>query len=266
MTANWNNVVDDARNDIVFSGRNQDSGAYEIRRKYNWTVTIILACMIGTLVLGMGLKFVLGLKSDDVSKEAILDMTTIDLTPPPADKNEPPPPPPPPPPPVLETVKFVPPVIKDDAVETDPPPPQDKLADTNVSTVTQEGDGDAVAVPSGEGNGVVEEKAPEIFTVVEEMPEFPGGMGELMKYLGKNTQYPPMAREAGISGKVYLKFVVNSTGDITDVSVLKGVPGCPDCDKEAIRVVKSMPKWKVGRQNGRPVSVFYNLPFSFQLR
>ena len=169
--------------------RPQEYGAYEMRRKYNWTVTLILACMIGTVVLGMGIKIVLGMQSDAVDKETVLDMTTIDLTPPPADKNEPPPPPPPPPPPVLETVKFVPPVIKDDAVETDPPPPQEKLTETNVSTVTQEGDGDAVVVPTeGNGNGVVEEKAPEIFTVVEEMPEFPGGAMEMMKYIQKNIQ------------------------------------------------------------------------------
>jgi len=267
MTANWNSVVDDSRNDIVFAGRNQEYGAYAIRRRYNWTVTIILACMVGTVVLGMGIKMVLGMQSDDLEKETVLDMTTIDLTPPPADKNEPPPPPPPPPPPVLETVKFVPPVIKDDAVETDPPPPQEKLAETNVSTVTQEGDGDAVVVPTeGNGNGVVEEKAPEIFTVVEEMPEFPGGAMEMMKYIQKNIQYPQMAKEAGLSGKCFLKFVVNGNGNITDVTVLKGVPGCGECDREAIRVVKSMPNWKPGKQNGRSVSVFFNLPINFQLK
>ena len=267
MTANWNSVVDDSRNDIVFEGRNQDYGAYAIRRRYNWTVTIILACMIGALALGMGIKLILGLRDEAAAKEQILDMTQIDLTPPPADKNEPPPPPPPPPPPVMETVKFVPPVIKDDAVETDPPPPQEKLTDTNVGTVTQEGDGDAVVVPSeGTGNGVIEEKAPEIFTVVEEMPEFPGGMAGLGPFIQKNLQYPQMAKEAGLSGKCYLKFVVNENGNISDVSVLKGVPGCQECDKEAIRVVKMMPNFKPGKQNGRAVKVFFNLPINFQLR
>ncbi len=267
MIVNWNNVVDDTRNDIVFEGRNQDYGAYQIRRKYNWTVTLVLGCMVGALALGMGIKFVLGFKTDAADTGPVLDMTTIDLTPPPADKNEPPPPPPPPPPPVMETVKFVPPVIKDDAVETDPPPPQEKLSETNVSTVTQEGDGDAVVVPSeGTGTGVIEEKAPEIFTVVEEMPEFPGGAAEMMKYIQKNIQYPQMAKEAGLSGKCFLKFVVNGNGNITDVTVLKGVPGCQECDREAIRVVKSMPNWKAGKQNGRSVPVFFNLPINFQLR
>ena len=267
MTANWNSVVDDSRNDIVFEGHNQDYGAYQIRRRYNWTVTIILGCMIGALALGMIVKVVLNMQGEEVEKETVLDMTTIDLTPPPADKNEPPPPPPPPPPPVMETVKFVPPVIKDDAVETDPPPPQEKIADTQVSTVTQEGDGDAVVVPTdGNGTGVVEEKAPEIFTVVEEMPEFPGGAMEMMKYIQKNIQYPQMAKEAGLSGKCFLKFVVNGNGNITDVQVLKGVPGCGECDREAIRVVKSMPNWKPGKQNGRSVNVFFNLPINFQLK
>jgi protein TonB len=267
MVANWNNVSSDSRNDIVFEGRNQEYGAYEIRRKYNWTVTIVLASMIGVLVFGMGLKFVLGLKGTEVEKEAVLDMTAIDLTPPPADKNEPPPPPPPPPPPVLETVKFVPPVIKDDAVETDPPPPQDKLVETNVSTVTQEGDGDAVVVPGyGKGDGVIEEKVIEPFLIVEEMPEFPGGPGEMMKYFAKNTQYPQMAREAGIGGKCFYSFVVAPSGDITDVRLSKGVPGCGECDREAARVIKSMPNWKPGKQTGRAVPVRVTVPFNFSLK
>jgi protein TonB len=265
MEAAWNNVTSDSRNDIVFGGRNQEYGAFELRRNYNRNVMMILFGIIAFIALGMGVKFVMGLKSEEPVKVAELDMTQIDLTPPPLDKNEPPPPPPPPPP-VMETVKFVPPVIKDDAVETDPPPPQEKLAETNVATETHEGDGDAVVIPEGNGNGVVEEKAPEIFTVVEEMPEFPGGTMEMMKYIQKNIQYPAMAREAGISGKCFLKFVVNGDGAISDVQILKSVAGCPDCDKEAMRVVKSMPKWKAGKQNGRAVSVFFNLPINFTIK
>ncbi len=264
----WNNVVSANRNEIVFADRNQAYGAYELRKKYDRTMMMILLGIVAFIGLGIGVKWVLSLKGEEVAQEQILDMTTIDLTPPPADKNEPPPPPPPPPPPVMETVKFVPPVIKDDAVETEPPPPQEKLAETNVSTVTQEGDGDAVVVPDGNGSGnaVIEEKAPEIFTVVEEMPEFPGGPMEMMKYIQKNIQYPQMAKEAGLSGKCFLKFVVNGNGNISDVTVLKGVPGCSECDKEAIRVVKSMPNWKPGKQNGRSVPVYFNLPINFQLK
>ena len=267
MLANWNNVVSDVRNDIVFDGRNQEYGAFELRRSYNWTVTLVLACMIGALVLGMGIKAILSINGEEAIVAPTLDVTQIDLTPPPQDETEPPPPPPPPPPPVAQTVMFVPPVIKDDAVETDPPPPQEKIADTQVGQTTQEGDGDAVVVPSEEtGKGVIEEKAPEIFTVVEEMPEFPGGVGEMMKYFGKNTVYPQMAKEAGITGKCYLNFVVDAAGKITNAKIAKGVPGCPECDKEALRVVKSMPNWKVGKQNGRAVPVLINVPFNFTLK
>jgi protein TonB len=163
-------------------------------------------------------------------------------------------------------VKFVPPVIKDDAVEEEPPPPQEKLTDTQVSTTTQEGSGDEVVVPSETGNGPVEEKPAEIFTVVEEMPSFPGGMGELMKYIQKNIQYPQVEKEADIQGTVYVKFVVESNGVISNVEIAKGVKGGPGLDKEAIRVVKGMPNWSIGKQNGRPVRVLMNLPIKFQLK
>jgi protein TonB len=158
-------------------------------------------------------------------------------------------------------------VIKDDAVETEPPPPQEKLAETNVSTVTQEGDGDAVVVPDGNGTGpaVVEEKAPEIFTVVEEQPEFPGGTGEMMKFLQANISYPQVEKEAGIQGKVFVKFVVESDGSISNVEVLRGVTGGEGLSKEAIRVVKAMPKWKAGKMGGRSVRVYFNLPINFKL-
>jgi len=88
----------------------------------------------------------------------------------------------------------------------------------------------------------------------------------MMKYIQQNVQYPAMAREAGISGKVFLKFVVSENGDISNVEVLKGVPGCGECDKEAIRVVKSMPKWKAAKMTGRAVKCYFNLPISFKIQ
>jgi protein TonB len=96
------------------------------------------------------------------------------------------------------------------------------------------------------------------------MPAFPGGEEELFKYLSKNIKYPSMARENGISGTVYVTFVVETNGDITDVKKLRGVGG--GCDEEAIRVVKAMPGWSAGKQNGKPVRVQYNLPIKFTLR
>lgn len=266
ISNNWNNVASDNRNDIVFVGRNQAYGAYQIRKEYTKVVSIIVGGMLVFSLAVFGLKLFLDRKTDDTLKDVKLDVTQIDLTPP-VDKSEPPPPPPPPPPPVVETIKFVPPVIKDDAVEDEPPPPQEKVAETNVGTTTQEGSGDEVAVPTeGTGTGPVEEKAPEIFTVVEQMPEFPGGAGEMMKYIQKNIHYPEIEKEAGITGKCFVKFVVEQDGSISNVEILKGVAGGPGCDKEAVRVIKSMPKWNIGKQNGRPVRVYFNVPISFKLQ
>ena len=106
--------------------------------------------------------------------------------------------------------------------------------------------------------------APDIFEVVEQMPEFPdGGQPGLMDYLRKNIQYPEAAKKAGVQGRVILQFVVDKDGSIKDVSTLRGVN--PDLDKEAIRVIQSMPNWKPGMQKGKPVSVKYTVPIAFSL-
>ena len=104
----------------------------------------------------------------------------------------------------------------------------------------------------------------EIFTVVEEMPEFPGGMAKLAEYLAKNIKYPQLARESGIQGRVFINFVVENDGSVTNVKVMRSLGG--GCDEEAVRVVKSMPKWKPGKQRGKPVRVSYNLPVNFKLQ
>lgn len=101
------------------------------------------------------------------------------------------------------------------------------------------------------------------FMVVEIMPEFPGGIAALHAYLSKNIEYPRMAREAGISGIVYLSFVVGTDGKLSDISVLRGVGG--GCTEEAIRVVKAMPAWKPGIQRSKAVKVKMTLPISFKL-
>ena len=261
----WNNVSSNDRNDIVFETRNHTYGAYQIRRDYNKRVTLILAGMILFTFAVFGIKLILDHKSNDSALDNVkLDVTQLDLTPP-VDPKDPPPPPPPPPPPVVETIKFTPPVIKDDAVEDEPPPPQEKVAETNVGTTTQEGSGEDIAVP-GDATGPVEEKAPEIFMVVEQMPEFPGGAAAMMAYIQKNIHYPEIEKEANIQGKCFVKFVVETDGSISNVEVLKGVSGGAGCDKEAIRVVKSMPKWAPGKNNGRAARVFFNLPIVFKLQ
>lgn len=113
---------------------------------------------------------------------------------------------------------------------------------------------------------VVEEEVveQEIFKIVEEMPAFPGGEAKLMEYVSKNIKYPQIARETGVQGRVYVNFVVEPDGSVSNVSVLRGIGG--GCDEEAIRVVKSMPKWKPGKQRGKAVRVSYMLPVNFKLQ
>ncbi len=103
----------------------------------------------------------------------------------------------------------------------------------------------------------------EIFTVVEEQPEFPGGMANLGNYLGQNIKYPEAAQRANVSGRVFVTFIVTDKGEIGKVEILKGIGF--GCDDEAVRVVRAMPRWKPGKQNGQPVNVKYNLPISFAL-
>lgn len=157
-------------------------------------------------------------------------------------------PPPPPPPPAPTTVIE----IVDDEEEIEE---ELEIEDLEVEEDTE------IEIIEDVQEEVVEE---EVFTIVEEMPSFPGGEAKLFEYLGKNIKYPQIAKEAGISGVVYVNFVVGSNGNITDVKVLRGIGG--GCDEEAVRVVKNMPKWKPGKQRGKPVKVSYNLPIRFSLK
>jgi len=111
------------------------------------------------------------------------------------------------------------------------------------------------------------EEAPqeETFVIVEKMPEFPGGQAALMHYLNSKIKYPEECRKMGVEGKVFVKFIVDATGNITNVQVLRGVVDGKLLEKEAIRVVESMPNWKPGTQGGKAVSVYFTLPISFKL-
>ena len=113
---------------------------------------------------------------------------------------------------------------------------------------------------------VVEEEVveQEIFQIVEEMPSFPGGEGKLMEYVAKNIKYPQIARETGIQGRVFVGFVVEPDGSISNVKLLRGIGG--GCDEEAMRVIKSLPKWKPGKQRGKPMRVSYQIPVLFKLQ
>jgi len=262
--------------DIVFANRNRAYGAYSLRKEYRGIVTRATILGASIFLLAMFAPKLLDKLGGQEEKEAVMvNVDLLNIPPPPIDPLEPPPPPPPPvEQPKVATVKFLPPEVKKDeeVPEESPPPTVEDLKEAVVAKETQEGDPDAteliiapeaVAAPS---KGAVIDAAPaedKIFTAVEQQPEFPGGQAELYKYLGKNIRYPSAASRANVSGKVFLQFVVNTDGSITDVEVVKGVGF--GCDEEAQRVVKGMPKWKPGRQSGRAVRVKYTLPVNFQL-
>ncbi len=250
--------------EIVFEHRNKEYGAYELRKRYNKNMNTAFIIAISVFVISVSVPAIMDFLDTLVPIEADtnVELTLVDA--PPLDKDVPPPPPPPdPPPPVQETIKFTPPVVTEEPIdEKDIPPPQDEIK-VQVGTETKEGTGDIELPTDGDGKDEIE--APQqIFTIVEQMPEFPGGEEELFKYLGKNIKYPSMARENGITGTVYVTFVVEGNGEISDVKKLRGIGG--GCDEEAMRVVKAMPSWKAGKQNGKSVRVQYNLPIKFTLR
>ncbi len=270
MFDNWENVVSETRNNLVFEGRHKDYGAYDIRKRYNSYVSTALLISCVSFVLLISIPKIMAFLSDRTNDEQMveMDMTQIDLeAPPPVDETEPPPPPPPPPPPLMETIKFTPPVVVDEEVQEETPIITQET-ETQISTVTQEGTGnEEIIIPETSGTGAVVNENPETpFISVEEMPAFPGGEEALFKYLSKNINYPAMEKDAGISGTVYVYFVINKEGKVSNVEVKRGVKGGAGLDKEAVRVIQNMPHWSIGKQNGRPASVQFTLPVKFVLR
>ena len=173
----------------------------------------------------------------------------------------------PPPPPLKSTVKFTAPVITDEPIEEgEELQSQEELSATkttiSVATVKGTDEETGVDIADLEDHKVIIEEKP--VYGVEQMPQFPGGDEELMKFIHDNLKYPNVAAEVGIEGRVTIRFVVNRNGDVTDVTVIRGLD--PSCDKEAVRVVKMMPKWIPGRQNGRNVPVYYTLPVVYKLQ
>ena len=266
--------------DIVFEGRNKDYGAYELRKIYSKYATrgliiAVVSFIAFVLLAQVDYSF---LKKKNQETEISVETTDVDLP-----KDQPvdptkPPPPPPPPPPQAPQMKFVEMVVKkDDQVADDEVHSQEELQEPKqISNQDKEGDNNASFVPKDPevpaGNGpAVTEPAPikeepkedEIFNIVEEKPSFPGGPAELQKYLAKNIRYPDFAKENQIKGTCALEFVVEKDGSITDIKILKDIGG--GCGEEAIRVIKSMPKWIPGKQRGMPVRVRFSMPVLFKL-
>jgi protein TonB len=263
--------------EIVFEKRNKAYGAFELRKlidRHKIKGLLIAITFFTAIVLASQFNIFSLLGKLKKEKEVNIEMTDVELPPPPPPPVDAPPPPPPPPPPVRPTIKFVEMIAKkDEEVQEQQITKQEEIKETAVSTETVKGDENAKAIINEPSNGAgtavkepepVAPKEPEIFDRAEVQPSYPGGAAAMMKYLANNIRYPSLARENNLEGKVVVKFTVDKDGSIKDPVVLKdGVGG--GCADEAIRVIKTMPKWTPGLQRGNPVKVYFTLPVSFKL-
>ncbi len=263
--------------ELVFEGRNQAYGAYKLRkgtgRRNVWSIIIVLvaAVILYTAVAinavvqeqrrkaayneAMELSKLIEKKEAKVEKKAPEKVEVIQVER------------------LKSSIKFTAPVIKKDS-EVKPEEEmknQDDLQKTNttIGAFNVEGNDEEGGEILQAKEEIAQPEPPKeeenkVFDVVEEMPSFPGGDGALMEYLSKNLRYPAVASENGIEGRVIVRFVVGKDGAVSGVSVVRGVDS--SLDKEAVRVVESMPKWTPGKQNGQAVSVYYTLPVTFKLQ
>jgi protein TonB len=247
--------------DIVFEARNKEYGAYRLRKKYNRNV--LIGMMIGIIILATAIitpylnaKAAEG-RAKRAERQVEIKLENLDT---PHEQVAPPPPPPPPPTDVVQQQRYVPPVVVDSIKPEDVK--QLMTADQAQTEVTNKEVVEVVQQVKEE----VQEADPEAipFVVVEEMPQFPGGDVALLKYIMEHTQYPEVAKENNIQGKVIVRFCVTSKGGVSQVSILKGVD--PELDKEAIRVVNTLPTFRPGKQGGKPVPVWYMVPITFTLK
>jgi protein TonB len=247
--------------DMVFRNKNKLYGAYSLRRKYTKYLTLSMILAFFLMITGLAYPVIASFMIRHTGMNPDERTTTGTILPPP-----PPEPPvvPPPPPPLADPVKsarFVPPTIVIDSIESDFGK-QSVLADIKPIPPPTVDIGTEPVDNKREPTITVEEK-PVPRTWVQEMPKFPGGDGELFAFLHKNLRYPQEARALEIAGVVYVSFVVELDGSITDVKVERGIGSY--CDDEAIRLVKSMPVWTPGKQNNVPVRVRYVLSVKFTL-
>ncbi|MDH4474551.1 MAG: TonB family protein [Fluviicola sp.] len=265
---NWQQVTSNERNDAVFKNRNREYGAFAIRRDYDKRLMLI----VGGMIAGVGVLFA-ATRNDEyhakvyVPKERV-DIITLEEKP--DDKpvtkevqkteaN---------PQPLAKMLSFPEPKPTDDPTEEPKIPKEgENLGDYDNPEGPETGgtkpplppgpDGDPDDGETG-GGGPVE--------IPDEPAQFPGGPVEMKKFLNSKIIYPQVPAELGIQGKCFIKFVVSKKGDISDVKVMRGVEDCPECDKEAVRVIKSMPLWRPGRVKGKAVDSYFNLPVKFALQ
>jgi periplasmic protein TonB len=250
--------------DVVFEGRNKSYGAYDLRKTGSKTALVALGIGAAFFALSIAAPGILSKFSGMADDQANMDtkITTIKL--PPKEKPKEDVPPPPPPPPKVDQVKFVKPVVAKANEVTEEPPKIKELVDKKTGAETIKGDPDAPVSIEPPGNGdakVVETTDDNLYNSagIEVKPEFPGGMEKFLKFVGNNYQVP---EEEGLKGKVYVQFVVEKDGSLTDIKVLRDIGF--GTGKEAERVLRKCPHWTPGEQNGKKVRCTYSLPISIQ--
>ena len=271
-------LIDNGWVDLVFEGKNQAYGAYQLRKDTGKRNVMALLVMFA---IGVAIAAIVAIKGvvenamkSDVAIEADVELAKLaEKKEAKVEKKEEP---------KVEkievervksSVKFVPPVIKkDDEVKPEEElKSQEELNKTNtaIGAFDVKGNDEAAGEVLKAKEVIAQPEPPKeeetkVFDVVEQMPSFPGGQSALLQYLSSNIKYPVVAEENGVQGRVIVTFVVEKDGSITDVKVVKSVD--PSLDKEAQRVVKSMPKWIPGKQNGSAVRVKYTVPVTFRLQ
>ncbi|MCF2637105.1 energy transducer TonB [Prevotella dentalis] len=265
--------------DLVFEGRNKAYGAYRLRKSTTKRNILAMVAVVILLIVAFIILTVKNFVDEQRAKVAMTQVAELTNYKQPEKKAE-----------VKQkkvevepervvervksSIKFTAPVIKKD--EEVKPDEELKTQDELMSTKTAIGTFDVKGNDDANGEilkakEVIAEPEPpkheeenKVFDIVEQQPLFPGGPAALMKYLSENTKYPVVAQENGVQGRVTVQFVVEKDGSISDVHVLRGVD--PSLDKEAVRVVKSMPRWTPGKQNGITVRVNYRVPVLFRLQ
>ena len=270
--------------DLIFEGKNKNFGAYTLRKasakRHNRAMLVILVVLFIVALLGLLANTVLqknDARPEDQVEQALIDYSTEDV-----EDDEPEEPeqqrveeqlPEALPEEILNTVKATELAIVRDEEVVEEIKSQDELKDTDTAVGTTDfdkGTDDLNVVREHKEEIIVEEKKPEpvddnkVYEVVEQKPQFPGGDVALLKWISDHIRYPAMAQENNIQGRVVVQFVVTKTGAVGEVKVVRGKD--PDLDKEAVRVVKALPKFTPGKMNGHPVNVWYTLPITFKLQ
>ena len=271
--------------DMVFAGKNKEYGAYQLRKGTSGrNIKSLLILVIAAALVGGFLAWKVIEQKQAEEQQAYMEAMELAKLQKQAEKEKKKPEKVQPKvemkkeiPVARETQKFTAPVIKKDELvkEENQVKQMDQLdAKVAIGTKDEEGVKDrnieavrsdiAVATPPPPPPAPKPEVSNKVFDVVEEMPSFPGGQGALMSFLNSNIKYPVVAQENGVQGRVIVGFVVERDGSITDVKVMRSVD--PSLDREAQRVVKAMPRWKPGKQNGSAVRVKYTVPVVFRLQ